>query len=127
MTADSDRNPPHYVLWEITRACNLRCKHCLTSSGTAASDELTTQQALKVCDSLGDMGVGAVAIMGGEPLLRPDWEQFAARLTQRGVAVGLVTNGVLFDESTAQRARNVGVNQIVVSLDGGRGARSPGG
>jgi len=59
-----------------------------------------------------------VGLRVGEPLVRPDWATIASRLTRRGLSVGLVTNGVLFDGATAERARDVGVRQIVVSVDG---------
>ncbi len=120
MTPNSALSPPQYVLWELTLACNLRCRHCLTSSGAAAADELSTSEALKLCDELADLGVPAVALMGGEPLMRPDWEAIATRLWSHRIPTGLVTNGVAFDTATAQRALGAGVNQIVVSLDGGR-------
>ena len=118
MTALAVRDAPQYVLWEITRACNLRCRHCLSSSGAAAPDELDGSRALAVCDALSELGVAAVALLGGEPLVRSDWATIASRLTERGVSVGLVTNGLLFDRAVAERARDVGVGQIVVSLDG---------
>jgi radical SAM protein with 4Fe4S-binding SPASM domain len=118
MTLPDHEAAPAYVLWEITLACNLRCRHCLSSSGTPAADELDTSEALALCDDLADLGVGAVALLGGEPLVRPDWAAIAERLTARGSSVGLVTNGVLFDRTRAARARDAGVRQVVVSLDG---------
>ena len=110
---------PSYVLWEITRACNLRCRHCLSRSGAAAPGELDPEEALAVCDDLAAAGVGAVALMGGEPLLRPDWPKLAARLRDAGIAVALATNGLLLDEACARRARECGVSQVVIGLDGG--------
>ncbi len=111
---------PEYVLWEITLACNLRCKHCLAMAGRPAPDELDPAEALGVCAALAELGAGAVALMGGEPLLRPDWPDIASRLAKDRIPVGLVTNGLLFDERTAGIALDAGVGQIVVSLDGTR-------
>jgi len=110
---------PAYVLWEITRACNLRCKHCLTRGGRAIEGELTTDEALDVCEQLGALGVGAVALMGGEPLLRGDWATLVEALVGRSMSVSIVTNGVLFDREVAERVSALGVTQVVVSLDGG--------
>ena len=107
---------PRYVLWEITLACNLRCRHCLAEAGHAAGDELTTAEALTVADDLAAAGAGAVCLMGGEPLCRPDWADLAARLAGHDIPVGLATNGLLLDDATARRARDLGVNQVVVSL-----------
>ncbi|MBN1769816.1 MAG: radical SAM protein [Deltaproteobacteria bacterium] len=118
MSAPAPLAAPTTVLWEITRACNLRCRHCLTRSGRPAPDELSTGEALRVCDELAELGVRAVALMGGEPLVRPDWAELAARLHARGVAPGLVTNGLLLDNDALDRALAAGVNQVVVGLDG---------
>lgn len=122
MSAPLPQAAPATVLWEITRACNLRCRHCLTRSGLPAPGELSTAEALRVCDELAELGVRAVALMGGEPLVRPDWAELAARLRARGVAPGLVTNGLLLDDATLARARDAGVNQVVVGIDGDEAA-----
>ena len=120
MTVGSRR--PQYVLWELTLACNLRCRHCLSASARPVSGELDTSEALRVCDSLIGLGVPAVALMGGEPLVREDWRLIASRLSAGGVSTSLVTNGVKFDDETARFAWGAGVKQIVVSLDGDRDA-----
>jgi radical SAM protein with 4Fe4S-binding SPASM domain len=122
MSAPVPLPAPATVLWEITLACNLRCRHCLTRSGRAAPDELTADEALRLCDDLADLGVHAVALMGGEPLVRPDWADLARRLRDRGVAPGLVTNGLLLDDAALERAIAAGVNQVVVGIDGDEAA-----
>ncbi|MBT3219556.1 MAG: radical SAM protein [Proteobacteria bacterium] len=76
---------PQRVVWEITWRCNLRCQHCLVKAGKA-SNELTTAEALAVADSLAHLGLGAVTLTGGEPLMRKDWPQIAQRLVSHGDA-----------------------------------------
>ena len=55
--------------------------------------------------------------MGGEPLVRRDWDQIAARLRDLGLHVGLVTNGWRLDDQVAQRILDLGICQVGVSLD----------
>ena len=65
----SDRRP--IVVWNITRACNLKCVHCYNDSGVCkADDELSTEQARVVLDDLVQFGVPSVLFSGGEPLMR---------------------------------------------------------
>jgi len=108
------------VIWEVTLRCNLRCSHCAAAAGRPRPDELDEAEALDVVDKLAELGVPAVALMGGEVLLRRDWERIAQALSDHGIAVGLITNGVLFTERVAARAMELGVVQVGVSLDGPR-------
>jgi len=108
---------PQYVLWEITLACNFRCAHCASSAGRPRQDELTTDEALKVCDDLAGLGVPSVCLMGGEPLVRKDWPRIAERLRVLGVEVGLFTNGWRFDDRTASEVERLDICQVGTSLD----------
>jgi len=110
--------PPEYLLWEITLRCNLRCLHCAAGAGSPRRGELSTDEALDLCDRIAGLGVPSVALMGGEPLLRKDWRKIARRLRDRGIEVGLITNGLLFDEKAARDVLDLGICQVGVSLDG---------
>ena len=113
--------PPDYVIWEVTLRCNLRCAHCAASAGRPRVGELDQREALSVVDQLIELGVPAVALMGGEVLLRRDWPVIAQRLIAGGTAVGVITNGMLFTEKTLSLVKDLGVVQVGVSLDGPMG------
>lgn len=113
---------PRYVLWEITRACNFRCRHCAQGGGPRRTGELSTAEALALCDRLIAWGVGSVCLMGGEPLVRPDWFRLAERLRAAGLPVGIVTNGWLLDERRMARIEALGLQQVCLSLDGASAA-----
>ena len=66
---------PVNLTWEVSLACNLRCSHCLSSSGEAAKDEMTTAEALDLVEQLHQARVFQVNFGGGEPFMRPDFEQ----------------------------------------------------
>jgi pyruvate-formate lyase-activating enzyme len=71
----SERRP--IVVWNITRACNLKCVHCYNDSGSQrAEDELSMQEAKEVLQDLAGFGVPSVLFSGGEPLLRKDLFEF---------------------------------------------------
>ena len=115
MTFDSF---PLFVNWELTLACNLRCRHCGSSAGKKRPDELTTDEALAVCDQLPALLVQEVDLIGGEPLLRRDWPLIAGRLTSSGITTKIVTNGLLLEPAILQKMKDAGVGGIGISLDG---------
>lgn len=111
-------NNPVTAVWEITMGCNMRCKHCGSSCREPLPGELTTEEALKLCDAIGELGLTWITLSGGEPTTRKDWHLIAERLSQRGVIPNLITNGWLFDEKVLEQAINAGIGTIAFSIDG---------
>ncbi|MDA7964468.1 radical SAM protein, partial [Ruegeria sp.] len=59
------------VIWNLTRRCNLKCRHCYTvSADVAFPGELSHQQAMETLEDLGQFRVPALILSGGEPLDR---------------------------------------------------------
>ncbi len=56
---------PICLTWELTYACNLSCRHCLSSSGRRDPRELPAAQCRAVVDELARMQVFYVNIGGG--------------------------------------------------------------
>ncbi|MFZ5632741.1 MAG: putative heme d1 biosynthesis radical SAM protein NirJ1 [Bacillota bacterium] len=107
------------VVWNVTRACNLRCRHCYSNSdGAAAVDELSTGEALKLIDDLAEFRVPVILFSGGEPLVRGDFFTLAGHAVERGIRVTISTNGTLIDMETARRIKDLGVGYVGISLDG---------
>jgi len=89
---------PRQVVWETTLRCNMRCQHCGSIAGEAREGELSTAEALDVCDQLAELSAEWVILSGGETLLRRDWPKIASRLLDSGVLVGIITNGILLEK-----------------------------
>lgn len=106
------------AVWEITMACNMRCMHCGSSCAQALPDELTTAEALSLCDDIGSLGLKWITLSGGEPLTRKDWPLIAKRLSSNGVIPNMITNGWLIDDNTVVEMKNSGIGTIAISLDG---------
>ncbi len=107
------------VIWNLIRRCNLTCLHCYSIS--AAIDfpgELSTAEVLGVMDDLKAFNVRALILSGGEPLLRPDLFEIAARGKALGFYLGLSTNGTLIDAPLARRIAHAGFDYVGISLDG---------
>lgn len=111
----------HYHLnscvWELTLACCFSCKYCGSRAGRARDNELSTEECLDVANQLASLGCRRVSLIGGEVFLRADWSEIAAALTSKGIKVAIITNGYLFDDSTIQLIKAVGIESVAVSLD----------
>src|SRR5256886_17685902 len=90
-------NAPICLTWEVTYACNLRCVHCLSSSGQRAPDELTTAEARALLDEWAEMRVFCINVGGGEPLARPDFIELMEHALSRRIGAKFSTNGTLVD------------------------------
>ncbi len=104
---------PAIVHIEITDKCDLKCKMC--DIWKRRSKELSTKQWINLAKELGDIGVTAVGITGGEPLLRNDIAEIIKALKSQNMIVHLNTNGTI--PNTAERLKNSGIDSVTVSID----------
>ena len=109
---------PVNLTWEVSLACNLRCSHCLSSSGEPAAGELTTSEALDLVEQLHQARVFQVNFGGGEPFLRHDFEEILDACHEKGIMTCISTNGTLLDAARVARLAASRLVAIQVSLDG---------
>ncbi|NND48883.1 MAG: radical SAM protein, partial [Rhizobiales bacterium] len=114
------REPPGpVVIWNLTRRCNLLCKHCYSISGDVDfPGELSTEDVYAVMDDLKAFHVPVLILSGGEPLLRRDIFDVSRRAKQMGFYVGLSTNGTLIKVHNIEAIADIGYDYVGVSLDG---------
>ncbi len=109
---------PVNLTWEVTLACNLRCRHCLSSSAEPADNELTTAEALALVEELHQEGVFQINFGGGEPFMRPDFLQIIDACHELGIMTCISTNGTLFTPELVEQLSRTSMVAIQVSLDG---------
>jgi len=111
--------PGPVVIWNLIRRCNLTCKHCYAlSADHDYAGELSSAEASAVMDDLKAFKVPVLILSGGEPLLRPDLFEIAARAKAMRFYVGLSTNGTLIDAAMADRIAAARFDYVGISLDG---------
>jgi len=111
--------PPFMVSYSITTKCNLKCKHCYSSSvEQAAPDELSTEEAFHLVDDLSRWGIGLLIIDGGEPLCREDLLDIMRYASSKGIRTTIGSNGTLIDEAVARSMLDAGVMAVAISVDG---------
>lgn len=107
------------VIWNLTRRCNLKCRHCYTvSADVDFPGELSHEQALSTLDDLGAFRVPALILSGGEPLDRPDLFEIAKRARKMVRMLALSTNGTKIHGETADKVAEIGFDYVGISIDG---------
>lgn len=109
---------PIFVWWDITYACNLKCKQCYSNAGRPAVNELATEEAKSLIRDLAQMKIFYIYFLGGEPLLRKDIFEIAEYAKDYGIEIMLSTNGWFMSPEIAARLRQIGFMHVRVSLDG---------
>jgi AdoMet-dependent heme synthase len=108
---------PAAVFGELTRRCNLRCRHCYLTDYDG-DDELSTREWLGILDQIATLGGFVFTISGGEALLRDDVEEIAGHAVELGYFTRLFTNGTLINEERIKKLEKVKWQAIEVSLHG---------
>jgi mycofactocin radical SAM maturase len=109
---------PICLTWEMTYGCNLRCVHCLSSSGKRRPDELTTEECRGLIDEWAEMRVFYINVGGGEPMSRPDFFELMDYALARGIGVKFSTNGTLIDDDAADWIASRDYLDLQISIDG---------
>ncbi|UCF84373.1 MAG: radical SAM protein, partial [Desulfobacteraceae bacterium] len=115
---------PWFAVCEVTYSCNLRCVTCYANGYEAA-------QAAKHCsmlsireykeiviDQLAEHGVYHVTFMGGEPFMRPGFLDIVEHARKRNLFVKIQSNGTRIGRGDVARMKDIGVQQVEISLDG---------
>lgn len=110
---------PFILAWELTKACNLDCRHC-RAAATPDRDpaELTTAEGRTLLSELAALGTRMVILSGGEALMRDDALELARHGTALGLRMTLATNGALVTPEIARAIGSAGIVRVSVSLDG---------
>ena len=97
------------------RRCNLSCAYC--NEFDDHSKPVPTSVMLGRVGRLAELGTTIVTISGGEPLLHPDLDELIARIRERGIVAGLITNGYLLTPERIHRLNQAGLDHMQISID----------
>lgn len=109
---------PVTCVWEVTMGCNMNCGHCGSSCEKPQDDQLNTDDAVDLCNQIAELGLKWVTLSGGEPLTRGDIDILVKTLSEKGVAVNMITNGWLLDRDMAKKLKENGISTVAISIDG---------
>lgn len=109
--------PPLWLLLELTYTCPLHCVFCYNPTDFArTSQELSTEDWIRVLREARAMGAVQLGLSGGEPLTRDDLETLVAEAHSLGFYTNLVTSGVGLNEARIQALKAAGLDHIQLSF-----------
>jgi MoaA/NifB/PqqE/SkfB family radical SAM enzyme len=110
---------PRSIQIECTTRCNLKCTFCEISYWTEKAADLEFENIQQMVVHLPKLK--RVDLTGiGEALVNQNFFEIVKFLKQKGIYVTLNDNFTLMTEKTARRIIDLGIDQIFLSLDGGK-------
>jgi len=104
----------------ITDRCNLRCVYCMPEEGMTflpRSDILSFEEITRVARVARQLGVTAIRVTGGEPLVRKDAVELVRQLAEIGFDdLAMTTNGTGF-RRLAPALASAGLRRVNISCD----------
>jgi len=117
-TQNTEKYVPLVVSWNVTLRCNLKCSHCyINANETKQVDELSTDAAKMLIHQIAEVSRPLLILSGGEPLLREDIYEIIRYGADRGLRMGMGSNGMLIDDEVARRLKDAGMWTVAISLD----------
>ena len=117
----SEKFVPLVVSWNLTRKCNLKCSHCyINATASELPNELNTEESKRLIDQISEVSRPLLILSGGEPLLRKDVFELIRYGTEKGLRMGLGSNGGLIDAKVAKELKEAGIKTVSISLDSSR-------
>lgn len=99
---------------DVTYRCNERCVHCYLDHEDHG--EMTLAEIKDLLDQLADAGVLFLTLSGGEVLMRMDFFDILRYARRLQFCVKLKTNGFMIREKEAHLIRELGVQEIRISI-----------
>ncbi len=110
----------------ITDRCNFRCTYCMPEDGLTflpRAEILSFEEIVRVARAARSLGIDALRLTGGEPLVRRGVVELVEHLAGLGFAdLALTTNG-MFLARHARALRNAGLKRVNISCDSLRAER----
>jgi radical SAM protein with 4Fe4S-binding SPASM domain len=109
-----DLGVPLGIHLDVTYRCNERCVHCYLDHDDQG--EMTTAEIKNILDQLAEAGTFFLTLSGGEVLMRRDFFEILEHARRLMFNVRIKTNGVMIGVAEAQRMRELGVEQVQISV-----------
>ncbi len=115
---------PFIVIWEVTRACQLACKHCRAEAMPLPNPlQLSTDEGKALLDSLTTFAKPwpIVVLTGGDPFERADLAELTAYASSLGLSIALSPSVTpLLTRERLATLRDAGAKAVSLSLDGAK-------
>ncbi|WP_144553603.1 TIGR04053 family radical SAM/SPASM domain-containing protein [Bacillus sp. X1(2014)] len=111
---------PFIVIWELTRACQLKCLHCRADAQYRRDPrELSFEEGKNLIDQIYEMNNPMLVFTGGDPLMREDVFEIAKYAVEKGVRVSMTPSATPnVTKEAIEKAKEVGLARWAFSIDG---------
>lgn len=107
------------IAWEVTRSCNLACKHCRAEAHPEPyPGELSGTEARELITTFKEVGNPIIIFTGGDPMIRPDVYDLADFARSQGLRCVMSPNGTLITPESARQIKEAGFQRCSISIDG---------
>lgn len=111
----------HLLAINLTRRCNLACRHCYLDAGTlrdGAATELSCEEVCRLLAHVAERSTRTMVVLtGGEPLLRPDLETIVEYGSLLGLTMLVGTNGTALTPKRVASLKQAGLLGLGISID----------
>ncbi len=108
-----------YLLFKLTNYCNSNCVYCSHAIDRTVYEKksfVPYNIVMRTIEDAAQMGVHAISISGGEPLLRDDIVEIIKKVVDCKMIPVLLTNGLLLEHFWDELG-DAGLRYIVISVD----------
>lgn len=110
---------PMALLAELTHRCPLACPYCSNPLElTAAKEELSTEEWIRIFREAAEMGVLHLHLSGGEPASRRDLVELTRAAASFGLYTNLITSGVGLTQARVNDLAEAGLDHVQLSIQG---------
>lgn len=112
---------PFVLIWEVTQACDLACKHCRAEAQPERHPmELSTGEGKQLLDHIRQFGEGQLLVLsGGDPLYREDTINLIEYGIDQGLQMTLTPSGTSsLTPARIEELAGTGLRRLALSLDG---------
>ncbi|WP_433942894.1 TIGR04053 family radical SAM/SPASM domain-containing protein [Paenibacillus sp. SN-8-1] len=112
---------PFIVIWEVTRACALKCLHCRAEAQyTADPRQLSFEEGKRLIDQIAELDNPLFVFTGGDPLMRPDlYELIKYAVNEKQLSVSMTPSATpRVTRQAIEKAKESGLSRWAFSLDG---------
>lgn len=100
----------------ITSKCQLNCNFCFMHNLLNSGKDLELNQIKYMVDIFVDNGIESISLLGGEPLLHPDFVEICEYINEKRVHFVTTTNGLMINEELLKKLRNFEYLSLVFSI-----------
>ena len=121
-TKASRNGMPLSGTFELTPCCNMACKMCYVRKTKEEQEKIaplrTAKEWLELGKTAREQGMLYLLLTGGEPFLRPDFQEILSGLHRMGLLISINSNGTLIDEETVEWLKETPPVRINITLYG---------